>query len=336
MIIWDNKKLEPVLITFNRAKHLEKTLSAFLNAGLTSMRLHVLDNASTDNTSEIVARFQSQWPALQYHKNKYNIGGNANILRAVEISDSEYHWVIGDDDEWYLENIEVLVDLLKNESPDVIRLGWLVSEISRGKTLDSKIIADQENLFFASVSMISATILRRSLVVKYLRDAYANIANFFPQLISIILADKHEKLMVHTLEKDLMLHTPSTEPGYFVGDLEWYTVWYKTGLFLCKERRAKFNQEIIYYLRYTTKNNHSRLPPMLLLIRSCLYFKSMKVSQSRYFGEIFLYGKGVRFTFFLPAIIYYAVPRVLAVGLKSIYRKIFNLPVKSPKRDTSR
>ena len=177
-------------------------------------------------------------PNLQYHQNIYNIGGNANILRAVEISNTEYSWIIGDDDEWYLSHINELIDLLKSDSPDIIRLGWLVSDNSRGKTLDSEVLRSQENQFFGSVSMISATILRRSLIVKYLRDAYANISNFYPQIIPVIMGNQNEKITVHTLKNNLMVHTPNASAAYFLGDLEWHTIWYKTSAFFTDQKKS--------------------------------------------------------------------------------------------------
>ena len=108
LVNWDNQKLEPVLITYNRSAELQRTLAAFIDAGLTFIKLHVLDNASTDETAAVVASAQARWPNLSYHRNITNIGGNANILRAVEISTSEYSWIIGDDDAWHLEDISEL------------------------------------------------------------------------------------------------------------------------------------------------------------------------------------------------------------------------------------
>ena len=72
---WNNNKLEPVLITYNRAEDLMRTLDAFIAADLTWMTLHVLDNASTDNTKLVVNAAQKKWPNLTYHRNLYNIGG---------------------------------------------------------------------------------------------------------------------------------------------------------------------------------------------------------------------------------------------------------------------
>src|SRR6185437_10402341 len=97
-------KLEPVIITYNRAEMLRKTLSFFQMTGFSHVKMHVLDNASTDDTKMVVESFQKNWPQLIYHKNQYNIGGNGNILRSIEISNSEYHWVIGDDDEWLMNS----------------------------------------------------------------------------------------------------------------------------------------------------------------------------------------------------------------------------------------
>lgn len=334
-VVWNNQSLEPILITFNRAKQLEATLSAFFDAGLTTMRLHVLDNASTDHTRDIVQQFKKKWPALQYHRNSYNIGGNANILRAIEISQSEYHWCIGDDDQWFLEDVSELSEVLAMAQADVIRLGWQVADHSRGQLLPCRSLIEQETMFFGSVSMISATIVRRSCITSALRHAYQNISNFYPQLIPIIRGV--DQLSVYTLNKDLMVHTPSTEPGSFVGDLEWYCVWYKTGVFFNEgQLRQRFNQETLHYIRYISRYKVTRVPVWLFLIRLLLTFKSLGISQTRYISEVFLYGQGVRKAFILPAIFYFLTPSFVAKGLRELYRKLYKLPSKQIVRDESR
>lgn len=337
MLVWNNTLLSPVLITFNRAQHVEKTLVAFLKAGLTGMRFHVLDNCSTDNTQAVVTEIQQHWPNLHYHKNLYNIGGNANILRALELSDSEYHWVIGDDDQWYLDDLGELMAVLNKAEADIIRLGWLVSEQSRGKMLTAQTLIEQEQIFFGSTSMISATIIRRNLMSRYLRQAYSNISNFYPQLIPIILGVQSEKVVVYTIEKDLMLHTPSTEPGSLIGDLQWYTVWYKTSLFFEQlTLRKNFNQETIYYIKTISQHKKTRLPCWLFFTRQALNFKSLGFKQGRYLAEIFLYGAGVRRYFIVATLSYLLIPRFLAHGLRELYRKIYKLPKKNIIRDDSR
>ncbi len=205
-IAWDKQKLQPVIITYNRAPYLQRTLTAWAKAGLTNMRLHILDNSSTDGTKAVVQAFQQDWPELIYHCNHYNIGGNANILRALELSDAVYHWVIGDDDEWTwdAENLAELKKIVEKGEADVIRLGWLVSAASRGKCVIAHSLIENEHMFFASLSMISATIAKRELWVKHLPWAYHNIPDAYPQLIPFIREVERAPLKVYSLSKDLM------------------------------------------------------------------------------------------------------------------------------------
>jgi len=312
---WDNKKLEPVIITYNRAESLAATLAAFYNAGLSSMRLHVLDNASTDNTKQIVEEYSDKWPLLIYHKNKYNIGGNANILRAVEFSSSEYSWVIGDDDEWYLENISELISILNNGDSDIIRLGWLVTNNSRGRSITLKELFNEEQTLFASLSMISSTITRRSLIVKYLQYSYTNIANSFPQLVPYIMSLNSENMTVCSVSKDIMKHTPGKagDQGYFLGDLEFFSHWFYTSRFLNNKYRKKFNDEILYY---ATKEN-KLLAHFIYFLKIIWYFKVAGLDQSAYIYLMFLTGNGHRLFLGALLILYYLMP-------KKLYSIIYN------------
>lgn len=317
-INWDNQKLQPVLITYNRAPYLEKTLKAFLDAGLSSMKLHVLDNASTDTTPEVVRSAQNDWPALQYHRNQYNIGGNGNILRAVEISSSEYSWIIGDDDEWHLENIGDLTDALENRNVDVIRLGWLVSDISRGREQVIATFAFSEPLFFASVSMISATILRRTLIAEALPQAYMTIGDAYPQLVPLLLAAQRNDVTVFTVPKNLLTHTPSSAPGYYFGDLEWYCAWFRTSRHLADPLlRIKFIREIG---RYMTRKAPSIFNRVVWYSKVALNYKARGIPQGKYLMTMLAYGRGERGTVGLAAALYVLTPQKIATHLLRLYQ----------------
>lgn len=317
-INWDNRKLQPVLITYNRAPHLEKTLKAFFDAGLSSMELHVLDNASTDSTAEVVRRIQKDWSALRYQRNQYNIGGNGNILRAVEISSSQYSWIIGDDDEWHLDNIGFLMDALANRNADVIRLGWLASEDSRGREHGIANFALREPLFFASVSMISATIVRRTLITEVLPQAYMNIGDAYPQLVPLLLAAQRPDVTVFTVPKNLLTHTPNSAPGYYFGDLEWYCAWFRTSRHLADHKlRIKFIREIG---RYMTMKAPSILNRMLWYSKVALTYKARGIPQGEYLMTMLAYGRGARGTVGLAILLYVLVPQRIASFLLRLYR----------------
>ena len=67
------------------------------------------------------AKRGSPHPGVTLRRNPYNIGGNANILRSVEWSGAQYHWVIGDD-EWTFtpEGLQELQTVFEAGEADII------------------------------------------------------------------------------------------------------------------------------------------------------------------------------------------------------------------------
>jgi glycosyltransferase involved in cell wall biosynthesis len=316
---WDNLQLEPVLITYNRSEDLHRTLEAFIKAELTDIKLHILDNASTDNTKAIVSNAQEHWPNLTYHRNQYNIGGNANILRAVEISSSEYSWILGDDDAWHLSDISELCTVINEGRADIVRLGWLVSPESRAKYIEALDLVRCDRLFFASVSMISATIIRRSFIIEHLPHAYMGIADAYPQLVPILRAIKYQPLQVYSVSHDLMSHTPSTTPGYFFGDLEWYSSWFRMSRFIeDSDCRSRFVAEIFSYM---TRDCPGAFNEFLWLVKVAFNFKALGVNQWPYLFSMLAYGIGWRGRIAILMMLYILLPmKVATVARKVIFR----------------
>jgi glycosyltransferase involved in cell wall biosynthesis len=99
--------------TFNRAKHLLNCLASIAVSGRgfeSSFEVCVSDNNSADNTEEIVKLMQEKLK-IKYVKNVNNIGRVRNYLNVVEMADSAFVWMIGDDD-----------IILENAINDVVKL----------------------------------------------------------------------------------------------------------------------------------------------------------------------------------------------------------------------
>ena len=93
--------LDIVMITYNRAPQFEKTLAMILapESPVRNCAITILDNKSTDETPEIAKRCANSHPNVRHHVNNFNVGGNANIAKALEMyGATPYHWVICDDD----------------------------------------------------------------------------------------------------------------------------------------------------------------------------------------------------------------------------------------------
>ena len=92
-----NKLLSITVPTFNRAEILDYFLSVNIpKLAAYNIQIFISDNASTDNTNEIVLKWIRIYPYLKYYKNEVNVGMDRNFELALNYSDSEYTWLFGD------------------------------------------------------------------------------------------------------------------------------------------------------------------------------------------------------------------------------------------------
>lgn len=97
------ESLDIVLITYNRKDELKKTLNSILSEAspIKDFDITILNNASTDGTTELINKYCEKFSNLKHIVNKKNIGGCANIAKAfVEIPSKKYFWVLCDNDEY--------------------------------------------------------------------------------------------------------------------------------------------------------------------------------------------------------------------------------------------
>lgn len=100
--------------TYNRAKYLPTMLDSIFNQAMSGVEVVVCNNNSTDDTEQIVKRYQKKYKNLVYFKNDQNIGFDRNMLRVVSLATSEYCWVIGDDDAMLPGSIGHILQALKS------------------------------------------------------------------------------------------------------------------------------------------------------------------------------------------------------------------------------
>ncbi|MGH9606790.1 MAG: glycosyltransferase family 2 protein [Terracidiphilus sp.] len=86
--------------TYNRAKHLDQLLGVLFQQlhGESRVELIVSDNASTDNTPDVVEAYKRQGLQILHLRNQENQGPDSNILQCYEQAVGKYVWIFGDDD----------------------------------------------------------------------------------------------------------------------------------------------------------------------------------------------------------------------------------------------
>ncbi len=116
-------KLQIFLITCNRAEKLDKTLSCFAESPFAACFNAILDNASTDGTSEVCDKYKALFPNLEILRREKNIGGCANFMEAFTAPCKGYKWILCDNDYFDLSVAEEFIELINEGSFDIIMAG---------------------------------------------------------------------------------------------------------------------------------------------------------------------------------------------------------------------
>ena len=169
-------KLHIYIITYNRVLKLKKTLQQIFSedSPLKDLQITILDNASNDGTKDLINNFKIKFPNIEYIRHKINIGGNANIARALEkaaSSDEDYFWILCDDDNYNFTNFK--------EVENAIMHGYDAIIVERKCDFSENDLPYIVN----TMSFIPSTIYKRiNLTCQVLQNAYCNIFLSFPHL----------------------------------------------------------------------------------------------------------------------------------------------------------
>lgn len=82
--------------TYNRADCLDELIQSILTQDYTDYEVIIVDDCSTDHTSEVVAQYLD--PRIRYVTNGANLGMVGNWNRSLEVASSNVIWIVHDDD----------------------------------------------------------------------------------------------------------------------------------------------------------------------------------------------------------------------------------------------
>lgn len=177
-------KLSICIATYNRGKFISETLNSILSQMEPGVELLVVDGASPDNTSQVMAQYVTSHPEIRYYREQENSGVDRDYDKAVGYATGEYCWLMTDDDlllpgavQKVLSAIESKVDLVvvnaevKNadlsEQFEKSQLKFVTDREYKEK--------DQENFFSETIgylSFIGCVVIKRKLWLSRDRTSY--------------------------------------------------------------------------------------------------------------------------------------------------------------------
>ena len=93
-------KLTIAIPTYNRNDILEQNIGLLLPQLNSDCKLLIIDNHSSIPVEETLNPYILKFPhvSIEVIRNRVNVGGNANVLRCIEFCETEYLWILSDDD----------------------------------------------------------------------------------------------------------------------------------------------------------------------------------------------------------------------------------------------
>jgi abequosyltransferase len=193
--------------TFNRAQLLDKQL-AWLAGAIRGFEpdceIIISDNCSTDETPEIIQKWQAVFcnVVFRINRNPQNLGAIRNIAYCINAATSRYVWTISDDDQIGPETLAYVINVLI-QYPDLALLvlnfssrsmtsGQLLSERcfevandavwSNGKEIFEHYLAVPEGAKWGGLALTTALIYRTDLAQQALQTWPSGLNNLTVQL----------------------------------------------------------------------------------------------------------------------------------------------------------
>lgn len=91
--------LSVVVPNYNHAPYLKACLGAILSQSVQPIEILVLDDASKDNSVEIIQSIAAAHPHVRLVRNEQNLGAMPNINKGIQMARGEYVYVASADDE---------------------------------------------------------------------------------------------------------------------------------------------------------------------------------------------------------------------------------------------
>ncbi|NJM70297.1 MAG: glycosyltransferase family 2 protein [Scytonema sp. RU_4_4] len=106
--------------TYNQAQYLIHSVGSACSQTYSNVEVWVSDNASTDDTPELMAQICQNFPQVRYHRHPQNMGMTANCNWVLSQPDTEFVIRLDSDDAMLPRYVETLVALMQ-KYPEV---GW--------------------------------------------------------------------------------------------------------------------------------------------------------------------------------------------------------------------
>lgn len=201
-------KVSIILTSFNHEKYLREAIDSALNQSFDDFECIIWDDASTDNSWEIICSYTDA--RIIAHRNVQNFGGG-NINRALKIAKGEYIAIHHSDDVWMLDKLAKQVAFLDEHSDIGAVFTWaqIIDECNKNIDVDWFNVCNKSRwqwlyeLFIGENHLNHPSVMVRKLV-------YDRVGTYRYGLSQMADAEMWSRILmaypIHVLSERLVLH----------------------------------------------------------------------------------------------------------------------------------
>lgn len=152
--------------TYNGARHIQECLESVSSQSFDDIDILVVDDCSTDETIDVITRYQSQDSRVRFIRNAQNLGLTGNWQRCIDLSSGEYIKFVFQDDVLYPRCIETLMGAMTHD----VRFAFCAREFIHESGINEDVLADYErarrriDALFAETRLISPEVFCHAVV----------------------------------------------------------------------------------------------------------------------------------------------------------------------------
>lgn len=111
-------KVSVIIPTYNRAHLICRAIQSVLNQTYQDFEIIVVDDASTDNTEDVIIRNFND-SRIRFVRSQDNRGASAARNKGIELAKGKYIAFQDSDDEWFAEKLDEQIETFRIISPEV-------------------------------------------------------------------------------------------------------------------------------------------------------------------------------------------------------------------------
>lgn len=163
------------MCTYNRAHFIKQAIDSVLSQTFTDFELLILDDASTDNTKEVILPYLTD-PRIRYITNEHNLGITKNRNKALSLSRGTYIAVLDSDDYWIdIHKLQKQIDFIKTHSEYTL-VGTYIHIVNNTNTIIKKISYPTSHFFIKQLLLIKNLFAHSS--VMYRKDVVVSLGGY--------------------------------------------------------------------------------------------------------------------------------------------------------------